>query len=123
MGEARRIPIEWKRARAVVGGLFRDDGTLTGLDVVQLPATRPPHASGEIKLLLDAIWILEGMLADRLDGPKPWDLEDLERAQQESAFDGPLRAVVGALAKAQAAARNAAAVDEFLNPTTQGEPA
>ncbi len=123
MGRRVEIAILWRATRVTVDGLFDRNGALTGLDLIHLPAMRPMHAASDIKLVLDAIWILESMLGDRLTVPNPWDLDDLLTSQERVAAEGPMCAVVRALAQAQTEARADARVVQFSTRKKEGEPA
>ena len=103
-GGIRTLVISWRGLVLGVDAGFRADGTLTGLTDVRVPAMRP-QCPDDAKLLLDAIWIVESMLADRLRPPACWDLQDLRTSQARSAPDGAVFAVVDALVSAQAEAR------------------
>jgi hypothetical protein len=103
-GGSRTLVIAWGGVQIAVDAGFRADGTLTDLREVRIPALRP-DGSADVKLLLDAIWIVESMLADRLNPPRPWDLDDLRASQSKAAKPGPLYAVIDALAEAQREAR------------------
>lgn len=105
LGRVRTVPVTWQGVALGVDASFRGEGTLTGMDTVRVPALRPWNAGGTIKLLLDAIWVIEGMLADRLNPPAGWDLQDLRTSQARSAPDGAVFAVVDALVSAQAEER------------------